>query len=265
MPTPFVRRLAVPLLAAALLAGCDESGPESNATPGVLPPPPSPTVAQLADLHWPAGTVVDETTAEMADNLAAANIVVVLDMSGSMAGTKCAGTYRDKAQAARDVLAGWLANIDPATNLGLVVFDHHGLSTRVPLATGNRRRFTAAVEAALPDGGTPLRDALALGQQMLEAQGARQRGFGDYRLIVITDGAHSEGQDPAPVVRAITDNPASPVSIHTLGFCITDSALNQPGRTFYTSAADPEALRQGLDQVLAEVADVRSGGLFHEQ
>jgi len=41
--------------------------------------------------------------------------------------------------------------------------------------------------------------------------------------------------------------------LHTIGFCIDSKhTLNQAGRTIYTAANNPEALRQGLSNVLAE-------------
>jgi Ca-activated chloride channel family protein len=43
------------------------------------------------------------------------------------------------------------------------------------------------------------------------------------------------------------------VVVHTVGFCIDeDHVLNQPGRTYYTAASNPDELRQGLQAVLAE-------------
>ena len=45
----------------------------------------------------------------------------------------------------------------------------------------------------------------------------------------------------------------SPIVLHTIGFCIDSKhALNQAGRTIYKAADNPEALRQGLSDVLAE-------------
>lgn len=41
--------------------------------------------------------------------------------------------------------------------------------------------------------------------------------------------------------------------LHTIGFCIGEKhSLNQPGRTLYRAADNPEQLRAGLADVLAE-------------
>ena len=82
-------------------------------------------------------------------------------------------------------------------------------------------------------------------------QGARQLGYGEYHLVVVTDGEASDGQDPTNVVKVILDR--SPIVLHTIGFCIgTDHVLNQPGRSYYVAAESPEQLQQGLSAVLAE-------------
>jgi hypothetical protein len=46
---------------------------------------------------------------------------------------------------------------------------------------------------------------------------------------------------------------ASPITLHTIGFCIGERhVLNQPGRTIYRAANDAAELRAGLQAVLAE-------------
>ena len=89
---------------------------------------------------------------------------------------------------------------------------------------------------------------------MLIRQGRRQLGYGEYHLIVVTDGQASSGQDPTGVVDEILAS--SPVVIHTIGFCIgEDHSLNQKGRVLYRTAQNAAELREGLEQVLAEAPD----------
>lgn len=182
------------------------------------------------------------------------NIMVVLDMSGSMASRTCAGHYDSKAEAARAVLSDWVNRVDPETNLGLVIFDTNGVTVRTPLGQHNRDGFIQQVNEAQPIGGTPLRSAMELALEQLEYRSVHQQGYGDYRVMVITDGEHTNGEDPAEPLSRVFSNPSDPTQIHTVGFCIDDSALNQPGLTVYQSAENPEELRDGLDSVLAESA-----------
>jgi uncharacterized protein with von Willebrand factor type A (vWA) domain len=196
--------------------------------------------------QWPPAGKPDK----LAQNLTARNFHVVLDGSGSMSERACEGDGRKMDQAKAALHA--FAKVVPRTaNLGLVVFDSRGVQEHVPLALDNRPDFLRQVSVTAPSGGTPLRDAIALARQRLEDQARRQLGYGEYTLVVVTDGEASGGQDPRPVVSDILAR--TPIIIHTIGFCInTRHSLNQPGRTVYKAANDRAALERGLEDALAE-------------
>jgi hypothetical protein len=80
---------------------------------------------------------------------------------------------------------------------------------------------------------------------------AAQLGYGEYHLVVVTDGEANQGEDPRAIVDVITRK--SPIVVHTIGFCIGQNhSLNQPGKTVYRAADNPEDLERGLAEVLAE-------------
>lgn len=242
---PSARRLGVALPAVLLLAACGDGDPEPAETLRT-----EDSVRAAAAAVWPADTAGTPEAGQV--GLTRTNLVAVLDMSNSMLSDDCAGDYHNRSVAARAALRAWLDSVPADANLALVVFDAGGTSVRVPLGVGNRDVFVDAVNRAQPGGVTPLSEAVALGQTMLEAQAAHQRGYGEYRIVVITDGRHSDGYDPAATINDIFDNFANPIEIHTIGFCITASALNQPGVTYYRSANNPDDLRLGLESALPE-------------
>jgi len=258
LPLPFGRSLAAALLAAVTLAACDDNGggeAESVATPTETKPAagPSDNVRAAAEAVWPAPVETAANSVTVA--LTRPNLMAVVDMSGSMSEPYCAGDYDTRAEAARAALTAWLDSVPAEANMGLVIFEQGRVSLPVPLGTGNRDAFLGAINRTLPAGNTPLRDALALARQELEAQALRQRGYGEYRVVVITDGAHSDGQDPAPVIEGIFANYANPIEVHTIGFCINKGhPLNDPGRIFYTNAMSPDDLRAGLNATQGEAA-----------
>lgn len=233
--------IALPLA----LAGCSDSDDTNNPTTAE----PA-TVSEAGQAVWPPDN--GDAPETLDTHLTRTNYMVVLDMSGSMSRDNCSGSYPNKAVAARTALGAWLDGVGREDNLGLVVFDNRGVNVTVPLGRHNRDHFRQAVDEAYPNGGTPLYDAVEMARGQLAAQAEAQQGYGTYRLVVITDGQHSEGQNPTPQINAILENPANPVEIHTIGFCIERSALNQPGRTAYQSAKNPEELADGLNSVLAE-------------
>lgn len=247
------RAMAVLTVLAIGLWACGESAPpEPAGSPETkaAQSPPAFTVAEAKKAVWPPP---GEASVDRLDPMPTrTNYLAVLDMSGSMRDADCAGQYPSKAEAARAALAAWLRSIPEEANIGLVIFASSEVKLAVPLGVDNRRAFMAAAKAAQPSGKTPLKDALALARAEIERRARYQQGYGDYRIVVITDGMHSDGQDPRPVIGSILGNPANPILIYTIGFCIEGSALNQPGRTVYQSARSPEELTQGLQRVLAE-------------
>lgn len=218
---------------------------------GSVAPGGKPSYAlDAANETWPP---LAEGAAPKVDMAAAgsANYYVVLDGSGSMQERHCSGN-KNKIQAAVAALYQFVDTIPPDANVGLAAFDSNGTSERVPLGTNNRDAIHKALDHVRAEGGTPLRSAISLGYQKLLEQGRNQLGYGEYHLVVVTDGVPDpSSEDPAEVVQDLLAH--TPVVLHTIGFCIgEDHVLNQPGRSFYVAANSPEQLQQGLGEVLAE-------------
>ena len=114
----------------------------------------------------------------------AADLVIVLDRSGSMQGRK----LRD----ARQAVIGLLDHLGPDDRLALLTYSN-GVQTRsglVPLNPTNRQRITATVAEIRAGGGTNLGAGLGRGMDiLLQAPGdGRQR-----RVILISDGLANQG------------------------------------------------------------------------
>ncbi len=201
-----------------------------------------------AKFDWPHGG--SDAKVELAADLTMRNYYVILDGSGSMSDRECGGGTT-KIEAAKQALAEFAKSVPASAQLGLAAFDSRGTSERLPLGRGNRDRFMEEVRAVMANGETPLKSAITLGIEKLEDQARKQLGYGEYNLVIVTDGAASSGEDPGAVVDAVLSR--SPVNIHTIGFCIgPDHSLNQPGRTVYKTAENPAELRAGLGDVLVE-------------
>lgn len=206
--------------------------------------------SRALDQPWPP-PIEGEEVKEVADDVLAVNYYVVLDDSGSMDDSECSGD-EDKMTVAKRALLEFMRSVPDKANLGIGLLNGGDSSYElVSLGSDNRDAFTAAVQGVDANGGTPLHDAVMRAYKALMRQGRRQLGYGEYHLVVVTDGAANFGQDPTEVVNDIVQN--SPVVITTIGFCIgEDHALNQPGRTVYKAADNPGALSAGLQSVLAE-------------
>lgn len=208
--------------------------------------------AKEAQRRWPfIGS--GEATALSVKDLLRTNYYVVADGSGSMAGSTC-GDGRTKLEVAKDALSMFGQSVPADANLGLAAFDRRGTSERVSLGTGNRDVFAAEIRALGPRGRTPLKTSIELAYEKLTEQARAQLGYGEYHLVVVTDGEADQGEAPNPIVNKVLTESA--VIIHTIGFCIDEHhSLNQPGRTRYQAANDYSSLSRGLADVLAEAPE----------
>lgn len=188
-------------------------------------------------------------------NLLAKNYYIVLDASGSMEETNCANG-RTKMQASIDALEQFIQNASKGANVGLSVFHRSEFKEKVKLSDKpNWKQVMQELRQTLvPKGGTPLATATAQAQLKLEAQARKQLGYGEYNLVLITDGLANPDENPSQIVEKILQ--ISPVNLNVIGFCIgKDNILNQPGFIQYRTATDPKSLKQSLQDVLAESPD----------
>lgn len=236
-------------LLCALLAACavEDPGPQPQAGGVAVDAAASEEGARAV---WPP--LDDEAPPPLpVEDLATVNYYVLLDGSGSMLARGCSGET-NKIRAAVAALERFVATVPADANLGLATFDSDGIGERVALARDNREQFGSALARVRASGGTPLLSSIELAERQLTVQAQRQLGYGEYHLVIVTDGQPDPPrEDPTPAVRRILAE--TPIVVHTIGFCIgSDHVLNQPGRTFYLAADSPEDLARGLGAVLAE-------------
>jgi len=259
-------RVLLPLAMAALTAACDSGTsnapvgasplPSTSAAPMAAPPRPQaavwPFVGDAGTAVAPASSAPVPPTSDAPQALAELlrrNYYVVFDASGSMQQSRCSGDA-SKLVVAKQALLRFASRLPADANVGLHVFDGHGVRQVMPLGPLEPAAFEQSVDAIRAGGGTPLAKSAREAYGVLTAQGRQQFGYGEYHLIIVTDG-EATGEDPRGVVNRIVAE--SPVLVNTIGFCLDEKhSLNQPGRTIYRSADNPAALEQTLADVLAE-------------
>ena len=212
------------------------------------PPPLAQEPSPPPGMPWPY--LEEDKQTQVASNLLATNIYIVFDASGSMGDGGCSGGEA-KIRVAKRAVEEFAKSIPQDTNVGMVVFDRTGTHERVALSPINSAALSSTVNAINYGGGTPLTDAMQVGFKALTQQGKKQLGYGEYHLLVVTDGQANNSQALNQEVDKILKY--SPVLIHTIGFCIDENhSLHQPGKTNYSTAKDYESLLQGMRSVLAE-------------
>ena len=256
--TPMLYNIIFLVLSLLMITSCGEDPqPVQQAKPQASPsqpsaPAPEPqapaTPPVIRSSTWP---FLSEEIVEgaLAKNVMAKNYFLIFDGSGSMRESKCSGSSR-KIDVAKKAVVTWSKSIPADANLGMYAFHNPGLLT-LPLATGNRDIFMQTVNQIRAGGNTPLDKAMEYAYDRFTEQGRRQLGYGEYTIVVVTDGIASSIFQLQLAVDKILSN--TPITIYSIGFCIGEHhSLNQPGRTIYKSADNPEQLGKGLREVLAE-------------
>lgn len=180
------------------------------------------------------------------------NILFIFDGSGSMSerpGRRCRGdrSFETKIDGARWAVARFLDKVPEDINIGLFVFDDRGVELRLPLDRENRRGFLAEVDEIIAGGGTPLAESIRFATDRLIDQYKEQLGYGEYRIVVVTDGL-ADGIPHAARYAASYGIP-----IYAIGLCVEDDHPLRRYAVSYRAADSFEDLEAGLEETLAEL------------
>jgi Ca-activated chloride channel family protein len=170
------------------------------------------------------------------------NFYIIFDGSGSM--------YGNKIIVARKALKRFISMIPEDANVGLLAFDASGNFERGKLGS-DRGELVRQVDSFQAGGSTPLGASVEIAHRELKKQYDKQLGYGEYNIVIVTDGQATDRHLLRRAVRKVLGE--SPIVIHTIGFHIgTGHTLNQPGKIYYKTAQNFEELSEGLEEVLAE-------------
>ena len=181
------------------------------------------------------------------------NFYFIFDGSGSMSESlnkQCKGDRRfgSRLEGAKWAVEQFLPLMPHDVNLGLWIFDSYGNSERVLLGSDNRDKFLAEVQKTRAGGNTPLTESIEQGVNRLVEQRDKQLGYGEFRLIVVTDG-QATGR---PLPQAVDYARERHIPIYTIGLCIGEKHELRKYSVSYRAADSIEALKHGLEETLAE-------------
>ncbi|MEX0970083.1 MAG: VWA domain-containing protein [Paracoccaceae bacterium] len=195
----------------------------------------------------------------------APDTIVVLDVSNSMWG-QIGGI--SKIEIAREVIGDLVAELPQSTRIGLVAYGHRekascaDIETVLPVGPLNAQQFSAAVNALVPRGRTPLTDAVR--------HAAREMGWQDTpaRIILVSDGLESCDADPCALAREL-EAAGVDFTAHVVGFdvaaiadqtglsCLADITGGQ-----YLTAANADELLSALQSVSEPVSEPVAAPVF---
>ena len=181
------------------------------------------------------------------------NFYFIMDGSGSMSealNKQCQGDKRfgSRLEGAKWAVEQFIPLVPHDVNLGLWTFDANGNSERLPLGPESRAQFLTAVQKIKAGGRTPLTESIEQGVNRLVQQRDKQLGYGEFRLIVVTDGEATGRALPQAVAYARERR----IPIYTIGLCIGAQHELRKYSVSYRAADSIEALRRGLEETPAE-------------
>jgi Ca-activated chloride channel homolog len=181
------------------------------------------------------------------------NFYFIFDGSGSMSEAltkQCKGDKRfsSRLEGAKWAVEQFLPLVPSDVNLGLWAFDTNGNSERMALGPAGREQFLAEVRKIRAGGRTPLTESIEQGVNRLVQQRDKQLGYGEFRLIVVTDG-EATGR---PLRQAVVYARQQRIPVYTIGLCLGADHELRKSSVSYRAADSIEALKLGLEETLAE-------------
>lgn len=179
------------------------------------------------------------------------NIIIILDASGSMREKFRADQSKSKMDAAKEALKEVLAKVPDNTHIGLLVFSGSNVQNEwvYPLGPKNTEQLLAAIDLPQPGGGTPLGQYMRIGTNRLLEQREKQYNYGNYRLLIVTDGVAQDQEKVAQYTPEILDRQ---IRVDVIGVDMQTDHLLAKDADSYRRADNPGELVAAVTQILAE-------------
>ena len=179
------------------------------------------------------------------------NFYFIFDQSASM-NDNCSSER--KIEVAKKAITETVKGLASSVNIGLMVIgcdnaQEYAELLPIGLATdAYKKQFNTIIADLQPLTNTPLVQAIKLAVDKLVIQKKKQLGYGEYRIIVITDGEATDGD----VQEASTYAIQYAMGIYTIGLCIDKSHPLYQFSVSYHDAENYAELKNALVSVTAE-------------
>ena len=194
------------------------------------------------------------------------NIIVILDASGSMRSPVPPSLTR--MQMAQAALWEVLKKLPEDTHVGFLVFGAKNLEVKgktirwvYPLAPRDNATLQKAINHPQPYYGTFLGMSIKVAADRLLEQRTRQKGYGTYRLVIVTDG---EANDSELLEKYVPEVLARGIRIDVVGVCMKAAHTLATKVHSYRSADDLESCKKALGEAVAEAGNVAADAASDE-
>ncbi len=179
------------------------------------------------------------------------NVVVVLDDSGSMQQKLRTNNGRiSRIEAAKEALSKVVQGLPDDAQLGILLLNNRGRGNTwlVPLGPLSTTAVLPKIAQIRADGGTPLGSQMkAAADALLELR--QKQIYGEYRLLVITDG---EASDANLLNAYLPDILSRGLSLDVIGVDMADKHSLESRAHSYRRANDLASFEKALQEIFAE-------------
>ncbi|MEW6143732.1 MAG: VWA domain-containing protein [Thermodesulfobacteriota bacterium] len=197
----------------------------------------------------------DLSLAQSAGGSSGANILFILDASGSMAGQM---EGKAKMDVAKSVMADLIDGLPDNVNVGLEVYGHRSkgdcddIETMVEVGALNKQALIDRINSIQPKGKTPIAKSLAMAGDKLGASEDQTT------IILVSDGEETCEGNACTYVKDLREKGIN-VKVHVVGFDVGQkekeqlSCIAEAGGGRYYTANNADQLKQALTEVKEEV------------
>ncbi len=178
------------------------------------------------------------------------NVVVIFDGSGSMEGKIGSKT---KMLAAKMALLGALKQMPADTQFGMIAFSKNANGWTYELQAFDEKRVWEQVKKIQSGGKTPLGRYIKVAADRLLEERQKQFNYGNYRLIVITDG---EASDTSLMSAYAKELVTRGITLNVIGVGMKKEHSLKTTAHLYVAANNVKALNHAVSNLLAEVPNI---------
>lgn len=174
----------------------------------------------------------------------AKNVYLILDASSTTTQSSCF-SYGSKQQVMEAAVYDFIDEIPGNTNLGVIRFDANGPNEITSLEPVNVTFLKQLLSETNAGGKNPVAITVSYAYKGLQKQAIKQQGYGEYHIVLLTDGGSDNANELLAATRTITES--SPVVIHAYDFCPrSDNVLSSKADIDYKSLLNDESLRNAI-------------------
>lgn len=185
-------------------------------------------------------------------SMMAKNVYLILDASSTTTKSSCFG-YGSKHQVMESAVYDFIDELPSNTNLGVIRFDANGPNEITSLEPVNGTFLKQLLSETNAGGANPVSITVSYAYKSLQKQAIKQQGYGEYHIVLLTDGGSDNESELLAATRTITES--SPVVIHAYDFCPrSNNVLSSKSNIDYKPLHNEENLRNAIQNTFPRVS-----------